>query len=71
MDTLLFGSEVKAILQDETFERIIDDRSVADFFSFGYILGNKTFFRGIELLPPASIMTYDSGRNFNRTILGF
>ncbi|MCX9083027.1 MAG: asparagine synthase-related protein [Candidatus Methanoperedens sp.] len=60
--SLLFGSEVKAILEDETFERIIDDRSVADFFSFGYILGNKTFFRGIELLPPASIMTYDSGR---------
>ncbi|MCX9085641.1 MAG: asparagine synthase-related protein [Candidatus Methanoperedens sp.] len=59
---LLFGSEVKAILQDETFVRIVDDRSVAEFFSFGYILGNKTFFQGIELLPPASIMTYESGR---------
>jgi len=59
---LLFGSEVKAILQDETFKRIVDDRSVADFFSFGYILGNKTFFQGIELLPPASIMTYNAGQ---------
>ena len=58
---LLFGSEVKAILQDETFKRIVDDRSVADFFSFGYILGNKTFFVGIELLPPASILTYNAG----------
>lgn len=55
---LLFGSEVKAILQDRTFKKTVDDRSVAEFFSFGYILGNKTFFRGIELLPPASIMTY-------------
>lgn len=59
---LLFGSEVKAILQDENFNRIVDDRSVADFFSFGYILGNKTFFQGIELLPPASIMTYNAGQ---------
>jgi asparagine synthase (glutamine-hydrolysing) len=57
---LLFGSEVKAILRDETFKRIVDDRSVADFFSFGYILGDKTFFRGIELLPPASILTYNN-----------
>lgn len=59
---LLFGSEVKAILQDETFERKVDDRSVADFFSFGFILGNKTFFREIGLLPPASILTYDAGQ---------
>jgi len=59
---LLIGSEVKAILQDETFKRIVDDRSVADFFSFGYILGNKTFFHGIELLPPASILTHNNGQ---------
>lgn len=59
---LLIGSEVKAILQDETFEKKVDERSVADFFSFGFILGNKTFFKGIELLPPASIMTYNAGQ---------
>jgi asparagine synthase (glutamine-hydrolysing) len=59
---LLLGSEVKAILQDEKFERIVDDRSVADFFSFGYILGTKTFFKGIELLPPASILTCSAGQ---------
>jgi len=34
---LIFGSEVKAILQDQTFERKVDDRAVVDFFSFGYI----------------------------------
>ena len=59
---LLFGSEVKAILQDITFKRIVDDSSVADFFSFGYILGNKTFFKGIELLPHAAILTYNAGQ---------
>jgi len=59
---LLFGSEVKAILEDETFKKIVNKKSIADFFSFGYILGNKTFFQGIELLPPASIMTYSNDK---------
>jgi len=54
---LLFGSEVKAILEDETFERVVDERAVADFFAFEYILGDKTFFKGISVLLPASILT--------------
>lgn len=56
---LLFASEVKAILEDKTFIREINDETVADFFAFGEIIGNKTFFKGIEVLPPASIAVYD------------
>jgi asparagine synthase (glutamine-hydrolysing) len=52
----LFGSEVKAILEDKTFKRIVNDEAVFDFFMRGYLLGNKTFFQGITLLPPASIL---------------
>jgi asparagine synthase (glutamine-hydrolysing) len=55
---LLFASEVKAILQDETFEKEINPEAVAEFFAFEYIVKNKTFFKGINLLPPASIFTY-------------
>ena len=58
----LFGSEVKAIIQDKTFKMIVDDRSVAEFFIFGYLLGTKTFFQGVELLAPASILTYEKGQ---------
>lgn len=53
---LLFGSEVKAILEDETFERVIDEKAVADFFAYEYMLGNKTFFKEIRVLPPASVL---------------
>ncbi len=60
----LCGSEVKTILEDKTFKKIVDDRAVADFFSFGYILGDKTFFKGIKLLPPASIMRCNKDRVF-------
>lgn len=61
-ECLLFGSEVKSILQDETFERIVDDKTVAEFFSYGYIVGNKTLFREIKLIPPASMITYEKGQ---------
>jgi asparagine synthase (glutamine-hydrolysing) len=56
---ILFASEVKAILEDNAFKKELDDRAIADFFAFGEILGNKTFFNGIETLPPASVLTYD------------
>ena len=58
---LLFASEVKAILQDKTFKKYLNDETIADFFAFGEILGNKTFFKGIEVLPPASIFMYKNG----------
>ena len=58
---LLFAPEVKAILQDKDFKKELNDEAVADFFAFGEILGNKTFFNGIEVLPPASILIYKRG----------
>lgn len=60
-DKLLFAPEVKAILQDKDFKKELNDETVADFFAFGEILGNKTFFKEIEVLPPASILTYEKG----------
>jgi asparagine synthase (glutamine-hydrolysing) len=59
-DNLFFASEMKAILQDTNFKREIDLDAVAEFFSFGYLLGNKTFLKNIELLPPASIFKYSN-----------
>lgn len=61
-DCLLFGSEIKAILQDKKFKRKVNLSAMADFFSFGYVLGNKTLIEGINLLPPASIFTYSKGK---------
>jgi asparagine synthase (glutamine-hydrolysing) len=55
----LLAPECKAILQDKTFKKELNDEAVADWFAFGGILGDKTFFRGIEVLPPASIAIWD------------
>lgn len=57
----LFASEIKAILVDRAFNRVVNDAGVSDFFYFGFLLGNKTLIKGIELLPPASILTCHAG----------
>jgi len=57
-DCLLFASEVKALLADPLLTREIDHHAVADFFAFEFLLGDKTFFSEIRLLPPASALTF-------------
>jgi len=58
-DKLIFASEAKAILQDKTYRRELNGEAVADFFAFGDIFGDKTFFKGIEVLSPGSILTFN------------
>lgn len=58
---LLFAPEVKAILEDSTLKKEISDEGVTDFIVLGKLMGNRTMFRGIEALPPATIMTWNAG----------
>ena len=59
---LIFCSEIKGILQDKCVKKNIDESGVADFFAFGHLLGDKTLFKDIKLLPPASLWVYQNGR---------
>ena len=58
-DRMVFAAGVKAILQDRRVRRNLDYRSFADFLHFGQILGNKTLFEDVALLPPGSVLTFD------------
>jgi asparagine synthase (glutamine-hydrolysing) len=49
---LLFGSEIKAILQDESVPREIDPESLAIFLAYGYVPSPRTLFKGIHKIPP-------------------
>jgi len=62
----IFSSEVKAILKDHTFKKDIDHEAIADFFAFGRILGEKTFFTRIRAIPPASIIIWDKGNLYEK-----
>lgn len=55
----LFGSEIKAILQDSDVPRKPDLQALHDFLTFDYIPGPQTAFAGIHELPPAHWMTID------------
>lgn len=56
---LAWGSEVKSMLALPGFEPKIDHQAIEDFFSIGHLLGDKTWFEGVELLPSATVLTWD------------
>ena len=52
----IFGSEIKAILQNPVVRNVvdIDNRALIDYLSIGYILTPKTIFKQIRQIHPAS-----------------
>lgn len=58
----IFASEVKAVLKEKNVKRKIDWDAWSDYFSFRYILGNKTFFKQIKSLPEASCLICQNGK---------
>ena len=61
-DTLLFGSEIKAILAANLVERDLDYQALDAFFTFTYIPAPMTIYRKVRKLEPGHLLTYESGR---------
>lgn len=55
----LFAPELKGILADPGFSRKLNLTALAEYVRFQQLLGDKTFFEGITLLPPASLLCLD------------
>lgn len=60
--TLVFGSEIKSLLQAPQVARDLDPQAVADFFALGYVPDPKTIYRSIRKLPPAHVLVARRGR---------
>ncbi len=60
-NTLRFGSEIKAILQDPAVPRQVDFQALHYFLNLRYIPGERTLFEGIKRLPPAHYMLLTDG----------
>ena len=58
-ETLVFASEIKAILEHPDIPRRVCATALNEYFSFQNIFTDQTMFEGIRLLPPATIMTLD------------
>jgi asparagine synthase (glutamine-hydrolysing) len=49
---LVFGSELKAILEHPLVSRDVDPEAVEDYFCFGYVPDPRTIFRSVKKLGP-------------------
>src|SRR5437867_754321 len=61
-EAFFFASEAKALLRVLPELREFDQEGVAQFLSFGCTLGNRTLFRGVQLLPGASLWSFENGK---------
>jgi len=49
---IIFASELKALLSNESLSRGMDDQALSDYFSFGYIPAPKTIYRSVRKIMP-------------------
>ncbi len=61
-DTLWFGSEAKAILEDPAIERDVDFDAVDSFLHFSYVPHPLSAFARLRKLPPAHTLLWKDGQ---------
>jgi asparagine synthase (glutamine-hydrolysing) len=57
--TLLFGSEVRALLAHPEGRAGLDPAAMVEYFTFQNLLGQHTLFEGVSLLDPGTIASID------------
>jgi asparagine synthase (glutamine-hydrolysing) len=65
-DATYFASEAKALLRILPELRAFDEQGVAQFLAFGCTLEWRTLFRGVRLLPGASVWSFEGGKCHKR-----
>jgi asparagine synthase (glutamine-hydrolysing) len=61
-EKLLFGSEIKSILQHPGIDRVIDAEALESYLAFGMVPGERSIFRNIRKLEPAHVLMVQAGR---------
>ena len=59
-DALAWASESKAFLAVPAFRPRIDATAVSQFLDIGYLLGERTWMEGVELVPSGSVLSWDA-----------
>lgn len=60
-DDLIFGSEIKSIIEHPSIDKNLNINALQSYLSFQYSALNETFFSGIHRLPPAHYIIYKDG----------
>jgi asparagine synthase (glutamine-hydrolysing) len=61
-DTLLFGSEIKALLASELIPREPNTAALPELLSTRYLSGTETMFRGVHKLLPGHALVFERGQ---------
>ncbi len=61
-DSLVYGSEIKSIIHVPQVSREIDERSVSDYLTFGYVPNPNSIFKHIKKVPPGHFLKYKDGK---------
>lgn len=56
---LVFAPEVNVLLQAPGARRVIDRAALAQYTRWQFLIGSRTFFEDISLLPSAAVMVFD------------
>jgi asparagine synthase (glutamine-hydrolysing) len=64
-DSLLFGSELKALRAHPSFDAGIDREALALFFQYKFIPAPHTIYQGIRKLLPGTVLSVRAGRKGN------
>ncbi|AJE03472.1 asparagine synthase (glutamine-hydrolyzing) [Geobacter pickeringii] len=60
-DKLIFGSEIKSILQHPEVTAEVHRPGIVNYLAYGYSPDPDTLFKGIEKLPPGHTLTWHNG----------
>jgi asparagine synthase (glutamine-hydrolysing) len=63
---LLYGSEIKAILAALDDVPRVNAEALLDFFTFGYVAGDRAIFDGVHRLTPGTTLTIDAKTGVER-----
>lgn len=56
--SLIFASELKALMADPTFHREVDPHGLDHYLAYGYVPGHLCLLRGVRKLPAAHALLY-------------
>lgn len=58
----IFASEIKAILATDLVDKDLNDEAISHFLRHTYINAHQSIYKNIQVLPPASQLTYADGK---------
>ncbi len=61
-EKLVFGSEIKAILEDRSIPREVNHQALYDYLGFEFVPAPETMFRNIQKLPAGHQLLWQDGR---------